>query len=233
MLNKRVFKQSLLRTTPVMVGYLVLGFAFGLLLQSRGFHPLWALASSLFVYAGSMQFVLVGLLAQNAPLTTVALTTLLVNSRHLFYGLSFVERFKTINWRRYYLIFALTDETYALFNTVSDVGSKEDQDDLYFYIAILDQLYWIIGSLAGSLVGSFVSFNSEGIEFAMTALFAVIVVEQFLNSKNHTGMMIGFCSAILSLIILGPNNFLLGALTVTLILLLVFKNWVEPKDERS
>ncbi|MDD3366199.1 MAG: AzlC family ABC transporter permease [Sphaerochaetaceae bacterium] len=228
MSSRAIIKQALLRTIPVMMGYLVLGIAFGLLLQKAGYHWVWALGISLFVFAGSMQFVLVGLLVQQAPLTTVAVTTLLVNSRHLFYGLSFIERFKKMGKRGLYMIFALTDETYALLCAAGEVGSTEDRDNLAWWMALLNQSYWVIGSTLGALLGSYITFNITGIEFAMTALFTVIVVEQWLNSKNHLPSIVGFVCATIALIWLGPAQFLLPALIVTVLMLLIMRNVVEP-----
>ena len=229
MSNRAIIKQAFLRTIPVMMGYVVLGVAFGLLLQNAGYHWVWALGISLFVFAGSMQFVLVGLLVQQASLTTVAITTLLVNSRHLFYGLSFIEKFKRMGKRGLYMIFALTDETYALLCGVGEVGSDEGRDKLAWWIAILDQSYWVIGSTLGAVLGSFITFNITGIDFAMTALFTVIVVEQWLNCKSHLPAIIGFVCAVLSLVWLGPAQFLLPALIVTVMILLVMRNVLEPQ----
>ncbi len=205
------------------MGYSVLGLAFGLLIQKAGYNWIWALFSSLFVYAGSMQFVLVSLLINQVPLATVVVTTLLVNSRHLFYGLSFIEKFKGLDKRRYYMIFSLTDETYALLTTLSNRGYKENEDDLMLAIAFLNQLYWITGSTLGAVLGSFVPFNTDGIEFAMAALFVVIVVEQFLANVNRKSTLIGFVCAITALMIFGPNQFLIAALGAVVIILLLLK----------
>lgn len=213
-------KKALLRTIPVMMGYVVLGIAFGLLLNSVGFNALWALFISLFVYAGSMQFVLVGLLSQQAPLATVAITTLLVNSRHLFYGLSFIEKFKEMGKKGFYMIFSLTDETYALLCSLED-------DSLYFPVSLLNQLYWVGGSLIGSILGSLITWNSAGIEFAMTALFTVIVVEQWKEAKTHLNTLIGIGCGILSLILFGADRFLLISLIATVLLLLATKPLLE------
>jgi 4-azaleucine resistance transporter AzlC len=225
--KKHIVKQAFLRTIPVMMGYLVLGIAFGLLLQHAGYHWLWALGISISVFAGSMQFVLVGLLVQQAPLTTVAITTLLVNSRHLFYGLSFIERFKHMGTRGLYMIFSLTDETYALLCATGDVGSKEEQDALSFWIAFLDQCYWVTGSVIGAILGTLSSFSIVGIDFAMTSLFTVIFIEQWLSTSNHVPAIIGGLCAILSLIIFGPENFLLPALLVAVMVLSVFRKKLE------
>jgi 4-azaleucine resistance transporter AzlC len=174
-----------------------------------------------------MQFVLVGLLVQQAPLTTVAITTLLVNSRHLFYGLSFIERFKHMGTRGLYMIFSLTDETYALLCATGDVGSKEEQDALSFWIAFLDQCYWVTGSVIGAILGTLSSFSIVGIDFAMTSLFTVIFIEQWLSTSNHVPAIIGGLCAILSLIIFGPENFLLPALLVAVMVLSVFRKKLE------
>lgn len=225
--DRAIIKQAFLRTVPVMMGYLVLGIAFGLLLQNAGYHWIWALGISLFVFAGSMQFVLVALLVQQASLTTVAVTTLLVNSRHLFYGLSFIERFKKMGKRGLYMIFSLTDETYALLCGIGEVGSNQDRDTLAWSIALLNQSYWVLGSTVGAVLGSYITFNITGIDFAMTALFTVIVVEQWLHSKSHLPAIIGFVCALISLIYLGPAQFLLPALIVTVILLLFMRTVLE------
>jgi 4-azaleucine resistance transporter AzlC len=227
MSSRGIFKQAFLRTIPVMMGYLVLGIAFGLLLQKAGYHWLWALGTSLFVFAGSMQFVLVGLLVEQAPLATVAVTTLLVNSRHLFYGLSFIERFKAMGTRGLYMIFSLTDETYALLCSVGEVGTANEREHLMFRIALLDQSYWVAGSVIGAVLGSFITFDTTGIDFAMTALFTVIVVEQWLSSPRHASALIGAACAVISLLLLGPGGFLLPSLAATVAMLLFARTKTE------
>ncbi|WP_422478357.1 AzlC family ABC transporter permease [Pleomorphochaeta sp. DL1XJH-081] len=221
--ERKIIKQAFLRTIPVMMGYGVLGMAFGLLLQRAGYHWLWALGISLFVFAGSMQFVLVGLLAQQASLATVLLTTILVNSRHIFYGLSFIERFKAMGRRGLYMIFGLTDETYALLCGLGDVGTQKDRDALSFWITLLDQGYWVAGSTFGALLGSYVTLDITGIDFAMTALFTVIFVEQWTAVKNHIPAIVGGVCSIVSLVWLGPGNFLLPALIATVTILLILR----------
>jgi 4-azaleucine resistance transporter AzlC len=223
-------KQAFLRTIPVMMGYLVLGIAFGLLLHQAGYHWVWALGISCVVFAGSLQFVLVGLLVQEASLTAVAITTLLVNSRHLFYGLSFIEQFRDMGKRGLYMMFSLTDETYALLCASNDVGSQEEQDARAFWIAVFDQCYWVTGSVAGAVLGSLISFNITGIEFAMTALFTVIFVEQWLSAKHHLPAIIGLICAVLSLVFIGPDNFLLPALVATVTCLLLGKSFIEDRS---
>jgi 4-azaleucine resistance transporter AzlC len=218
-----IFKQAVLRSLPVMMGYVFLGTAFGLLLQRAGYHWLWALGISVFVYAGSLQFVLVGLLTQGASLLTVGITTLVVNSRHIFYGLSFIESFKKMGKWGTYMIFSLTDETYALLCGTPFTGSSQENKRLKLYISALDQSYWVFGSLMGALVGDLITFDITGIDFAMTALFTVIVVEQWLSTKNHIPALVGFICAVIALLIFGPDQFLLPALITCVTLLMVFK----------
>jgi 4-azaleucine resistance transporter AzlC len=230
--DRGIFKQAFLRTIPVMMGYVFLGFAFGLLLQRAGYHWLWALAASVLVYAGSMQFVLVGLLTQGASLLTIAVTTLVVNSRHIFYGLSFIDTFKAMGKRGLYMVFSLTDETYALLCSTTPGASPEDTKRLLFTISALDQSYWVCGSVLGALMGNVIAFNITGIDFAMTALFTVIVVEQWLSTKNHVPALLGFLCAVISLVVLGPDQFLLPALTACMTILLVLRNPVERHNRK-
>lgn len=143
---KYACKQSL----PVMTGYIVLGLGFGVLLEAKGYGPIWALLMSLFIYAGSMQYVAIDLLTSGATLITAAIMTLMVNARHLFYGLSMIDRYRNTQPYKPYLIFGLTDETYSLVCS-GEVPSGIDQNKYYFYVTLLDQIYWILGSLLGSL----------------------------------------------------------------------------------
>lgn len=199
-----------------MMGYIVLGIAFGLVMNQFGFNLLWAVFMSVFIYAGSLQFVLAGLLAQGSPLVTIAITTLAVNSRHIFYGLSFIETFKRMGHRRPYLMFSLTDETYALFCSL-----PPDQKDPYTMgmIAVMNQLYWITGTLIGSVLGEVIPFELQGVDFAMTALFTVIVVDQLRFSSNKSPAVIGAMSSVIFLLLLGPDKFLLPALSVSVVAL--------------
>lgn len=183
-------RYALLRTLPVMAGYLVLGLGFGGLLQSKGYGLGWALAMSLLVYAGSMQYVAVDLLAGGASLIAAALMTLTVNARHLFYGISMVERYRDAGPAKPYLIFSLTDETYSLVCS-GEVPEGVDRRGYFFLVSLLDQLYWVAGSAAGALVGSLLPFDSTGIDFSMTALFLVVMTEQWRASRDHTAALVG------------------------------------------
>ena len=203
-------------TIPVMCGYLFLGTAFGATLAQAGFGPAWALMMSGLVYAGSLQFVMVPLMAAGASLATVALTALMVNARHIFYGVSYIDRFRRMGVLRPYMIFSLTDETYSVFCSLPG----EESDGVMLRVALYDQLYWIAGSLIGAALAQQLPFDMTGIDFAMTALFIVIALERALNREDRLPLMIGGVCAVVFLLLLGPDNFLAPALAVTAVLLL-------------
>ena len=219
-------------TLPVLMGYLAIGIAFGLMLQEIGYNFIWAFFMSLTIYAGSGQYLGVTLLSTAAGLGTVAVMTLLINFRHLVYGLSMLEKFRGMGWRKLYMIFSLTDETYALLSSAqAPVGV--DPRNFYFAIALLDQSYWIIGSVIGAVAGALIPVDTKGIDFAMTALFVVIFVEQWKESKCHLPAIIGGGCALASLCIFGADNFLPPALFVTVALLLYTRGHIESRASQE
>ena len=222
---KQTAKTAFLRTIPVMTGYLFLGFGFGIILQQNGYGVLWAFAMSLFIYAGSMQYVGVGLLTGGVSLATAALTTLMVNARHLFYGISMVDAYKGTGKRKPYLIFALTDETFSL---VSQGAPEHVERDRYFFlVSALNQCYWVVGSVLGALAGK-LPMDFTGIDFAFTALFITIFVEQWLTTKNHFPALVGVISAIVCLIVFGADGFLIPTMILIAAILVIY-----PKTEKE
>lgn len=220
---KRTLKAALIATLPVMTGYLVLGFGFGIILKSAGYGILLTFAMSLLIYAGSMQYVAVGLLSGGASLITAAMTTLMVNARHLFYGISMLGRYKGTGKRKPYLIFALTDETYSLVCSDDLPVPPEQRTNYYFLVSLFNHIYWIVGSVAGAVVGTLVKFNSEGIDFALTALFLTIFLEQWLTSKRHIPAIIGVAVSAACLLIFGSESFLIPAMLIIALLLCLYK----------
>ncbi len=209
--DNKVIKTAFKDTIPVLTGYLFLGFGFGILMQQNG-HSIWlALTMSLIIYAGSMQYVAVGLLTSGVGVITAALTTILVNARHLFYGISMIDSYKGSGKKKPYLIFALTDETYSLV-TKEDIPAGDTRHKYYFFVSLLDQSYWIAGTLIGSIAGNVLPINFEGIDFALTALFLTIFVEQWLNTKNHIPAIIGVVATTLCLLIFGKELFLIPSM---------------------
>ena len=216
-----IFRKAFLKSLPVMAGYIVLGIGFGILLRNAGFGPVWAFAMAAAVYAGSMQYVGVGLLAGGAGVLTTVLTTVMVNARHLFYSISMTGRYKNAGKYKPYLIFALTDETYSLLCD-GETPDREHADRYRFLVSLFNHLYWIMGCVLGSLLGAVLPFSSAGIEFSMTALFIASFTEQWLRTKEHIPALTGLLSTLLCLLLFGPERFLIPAmLLITLILTLL------------
>ena len=215
-----------------MTGYIVLGMGFGILLQKQGYGLLWAFLMSLCIYAGSMQYVTIDLLGSGASLVATALMTLMVNIRHVFYGITMLTKYQKAGRKKPYLIFALTDET---FSVVCDVDLPEgvEENAYYFWISLLDQIYWVLGSLLGSIIGSTLPFNSAGVEFSMTALFVVIFVEQWEKTKQHFPALCGVLLLLLSLFIFGADDFLIPAMIGITIALLIGEKWMEKGETRA
>lgn len=226
---KKTIHFAFLHSVPVMFGYLFLGIAFGLVLQEAGFGPLWAFASSLLIYAGSMQFLLPALLHSGTWLE-IAVMTLLVNGRHLFYGLSFIEKFKKMGKAYLYMIFSLTDETFSVLCSLTEIPEEVDEKKASFLIALFDHIYWVTGSVLGGLAGHFIGFDATGIDFAMTALFVVIFIDQWKGTKNHLPAVLGLFIGIGSLILLGANHFLLPTLFLTVAILILLRPYMNRKE---
>lgn len=226
-MKKSAIHSAFLDTVPVMTGYVFLGFGFGILLHRNGYGVLWSAAMSLFIYAGSMQYMTVSLLSGGAGLLTAALTTLVVNARHLFYGISMVDAYKGAGRKKPYLIFALTDETYSL---VSRTQPPEglSHHGYCFLVSLFDQIYWVSGSILGSVVGSLLPINYEGIEFVLTALFVTIFTEQWLSTKNHAPAITGLAATALCLAIFGKDVFLIPSMVVIALLLTLMR---KPEKE--
>lgn len=221
------FKASL----PVMAGYVVLGMGFGILMNTKGYGWYWAALMSLLVYAGSMQYVAIDLLASGANMITFALMTLAVNARHLFYGLTMLGKYKQSGKAKPYLIFALTDETFSLVCSAK-LPEGVDENCYYFFVSLFDQIYWIFGSILGAFVGAALSFNSNGVEFAMTSLFTIVVIEQWEKGNDHFPALTGFIVSLLCLIIFGASNFLIPSMIVISFLLLA-KHYIMKRQEKG
>ena len=228
MTAKYAFKQSV----PIMAGYIVLGMGFGVLLESKGYGVLWAIAMSVFIYAGSMQYVAINLITGGASLIATALMTLMVNARHLFYGISMLDKYKNTGKYKPYLIFALTDETYSLVCS-GTIPEGVDRNKYYFLVSLFDQVYWVIGSVIGSVVGSVLNFNTAGIDFSMTALFLVVFVEQWKSTKAHASAITGVAASVVCLLIFGAGNFVIPAMISITVILLLMRKFRKGSEEAA
>ena len=221
-MNKTVFKKALTACLPVISSFLVIGTGFGVVVQSRGYGALWAGAMSVFIFAGSMQFVALELIGSGASLLTAAITTVMVNLRHVFYGLSMVDKYKNAGACKPYLIYALSDETYSLVCNPPELLPGE-QRVFYLLVSAMDQASWVLGSILGGLLGAALPFSTEGVDFALTALFVSVVAEQWLSTKEHTPALLGLGLSLLCLLLFGAENFLLPAMLLILLGLSLYR----------
>ena len=228
---KKNIKKAFMKSLPVMAGYIVLGIGFGILLKKAGYGLFWSFLMGLTIYAGSMQYVAVSLLTSGASFISVALTTLMVNARHLFYGISMLDKYEGAGKKKAYLIFSLTDETYSILCN-DDNSEQLDRHWYRFFVSLFNQCYWVLGCVLGSVLGTVITFDTAGIEFSMTALFVTVFVEQWLTTKNHLPSIIGLLCSVICLAIFGANNFLIPTmLSITLVLLCVRNSVKEGRSE--
>lgn len=217
--NMAALKAAFPVTIPVMTGYLCLGMAFGVLMETNGYGVFWALLMSLVVFAGSMQFVTITLLTTAFDPIQAFLLAIMVNARHIFYGLSVLEKYKGLGKVRAFLIFAITDETFSLVSAVEPPEGVE-RKAFYFWLSFLDYLYWVTGSVVGALMGGMITFDTTGMDFALTALFVVLFMEQWKKKENRPAGIIGVACAAVSLAVFGADNLVIPAMMLILAVLL-------------
>lgn len=225
---KQAFKKAFPYTIPVLTGYLFIGIAFGVMYAEKGYNFLWAILMSVMVYAGSGQYLAVNFFVPGISFVQVIFLTFMVNVRHIFYGVSLLDKFNRVGKKRWYMIFALTDETYSLLCTTK-IPKGVEEDKFLFAISVLDHGYWILGSAIGAIAGTLLPISSEGIEFAMTALFVVIFIEQWMDKKNRIPEIIGVVTATVALLIFGPDSFVLPAMLAIVALLFIGRKNLEKE----
>lgn len=231
-MKSKALKAAFPHTLPVFMGYIFLGIAFGILISSKGYSVWWALLASVFVYAGSMQFVMVDILTTAFNPLSAVLMTLMVNARHIFYGLSMLGKFKSIGKFKPYMIFSLTDETYSILCS-TEPPEGVDRRWFMFFISVLDQLYWVTGSLIGAAAGTLITFDSTGIDFAMTALFIVIFVEQWEkagNMRERIPALIGVGLTAMCRLIFGKDSFIVFAMVGIFLCLSLMRPVLDKRE---
>lgn len=221
---KSILKKAIKDTIPVLSGYIVLGMGFGILMQTKGLGVWLTLAMSTFIYAGSMQYFAIDLLTSGATLIGTAIATLMVNGRHLFYGISMVDKYKNTGVKKPYLIFALTDETYSLVCSGNEKLSDSERKRYYFLVSLFNHIYWVLGSAIGALLGEVIPESAtKGIDFALTALFVTVFVEQWKSTKDHLPAIIGVFASVICLVLFGAEDFLIPAMIAITVALTVLK----------
>lgn len=223
---KKAFKAAWPKTIPIMAGFLFLGFSYGVYMNVSGFSFVYPMVMSAVIYGGSLEFLTVSmLLSPFAPLQ-VFTVSLMIQARHLFYGISMLEKFKGTGLKKLYLIYGMCDETFSV-NYVADIPADVDRGWFMFFVTLLNQIYWVAGATLGGLFGSLITFNTKGLDFVMTALFAVIFLDRLMTEKKHYTAAIGVLSALACRLIFGADSFMLPTMGLMLLLLTAFKKPLE------
>ena len=229
-MNKALIKYAFMQTLPIMAGYLVLGMGFGILLYDHGYSVLWAILMSITIYAGSMQYVAIDLISSGASILTTILMTLMVNARHLFYGISMLEKYKNTGWKKFYLIFGMCDESFTV-NCTVDPPEDVDRGWFMFFVNALNQFYWVAGATSGALLGYVIHFNTKGIDFVMTALFVVMFINQWEEAEDHKPALVGVVCSVICLILFGSDSFILPAMASIILCFLGMKKYEEKRKK--
>lgn len=225
----KALKVAFPQTIPIFTGFWFLGMAYGIYMNASGFSFVYPLCMSLLIYGGSLEFVAVEmLLSPFAPLQTFIMA-LLIQARHLFYGLSMLDKFKGLGWKKYYLIFGMCDETFSI-NCSADIPEDVDRGWFYFWVSLLNQFYWSAAATTGGIVGSLLKIDTSGISFVMTAMFVVIFLEQWLKEKEHSASLIGLTVSVLCLVVFGPDSFMVPTMVLIVGLLTLLRKPLEKKE---
>lgn len=228
----KAFRCAFPYTIPIFAGFWFLGLTYGIYMNASGFTFWYPMLMSLTIFAGSIEFVTVNLLLGSFnPLQALAVT-LMINARHLFYGISMLDRFKGTGWKKFYLIFGLCDESFSIEYTAK-IPPDVDKGWFMFFVTLLNHFYWFSGSTLGGIFGSLLRFNTEGLEFVMTAMFVVIFLEQWLKEKNHTASLLGLGLSLLCLLAFGAESFLLPAMAAILTVLTLLRRVLEKEGKEG
>lgn len=209
----KAFKAALPYTIPICIGFMFLGMSYGFLMRSKGFSFVYPMFMSLFIFAGSMEFVTVNLLLSSFNPLYAFFLTLMVNARHLFYGISMLEKYKNCGWKKLYLIYGMCDESFTINCTVKP-PTDIDRGWFMFFVTLLNHIYWVSGTVLGALLGYIIHFDTTGIEFVMTALFVVMFIDQWEKTDNHSSALTGLICSLVCLIAFGSQNFILPAMAL-------------------
>jgi 4-azaleucine resistance transporter AzlC len=231
-MKKKALKAAFPYTIPIFAGFWFLGLAYGIYMNVSGFSFVYPMIMSIIIFGGSLEFVAVEmLLSPFAPLQ-VFIMTLLIQARHLFYGISMLDKFKNMGWKKYYLIFGMCDETFSI-NYTANIPEDVDKGWFMFFVTLLNHLYWVTGATIGGLLGSLIHFNTDGISFVMTAMFVVIFMEQWMKEKHHISSYIGLGVATVCLILFGADSFMIPTMILIILCLTILKKPLESKEDNS
>lgn len=227
---KNSFKAAFPHTVPIFAGFWFLGLTYGIYMNVSGFSFWYPMLMSITIFAGSMEFVTVNLLTGAFDPLQAFVMTLMINARHLFYGISMLDKYKGTGWKKFYLIFGMCDESFSI-NYTADIPENCDKGWFMFFVNLLNHFYWFFGSTLGGIFGSFIGFNTEGIEFVMTAMFVVIFMEQWMKEKNHTSSLLGLGLSVLCLAAFGADDFILPSMIAILAVLTLLRKPLDKGGE--
>ena len=232
MIKKKIkaLKAAFPHTIPIMTGFLFLGMTYGIYMNVSGFGFWYPMLMSMTIFAGSMEFVTVSMLLGGFHPLEALTMTLMINARHLFYGISMLDKYKGTGLKKLYLIFGMCDESFSI-NYTANIPEDMDKGWFMFWVTVLNQFYWVLGSTLGGLFGSLLKFNTEGLSFVMTALFVVIFLEQWMKEKNHTSAIVGIVLSILCLVIFGKDSFIIPAMICILVVMTLLRKVMEKGGE--
>ena len=226
---KKALKFAFPKTLPIFAGFWFFGMSYGILMRVKGFSFMYPLLMSMTIFGGSLEFIAVSMLLSTfAPLQTF-LVALVIQLRHLFYGVSMLEKYKDTGWKKPYLIFGLCDESFSI-NYSTEIPEDIDKGWFYFFVTLLNQIYWVTGATIGGLLSNLITFNTEGLSFVMTAMFVVIFLDQWLKEKQHISSVIGLGVSLLCLVIFGKDSFMIPTMICIVVMLTLFRKPIEEKE---
>ena len=228
-MKRKALKAAFPHTLPILTGFCFLGMAYGIYMNVSGFSFVYPMLMSMLIFGGSLEFVAVEMLLSPFAPVSVFIMTLLIQARHIFYGIAMLDKFKGLGWKKCYLIFGMCDETFSV-NYTAQIPPDVDRGWFLFFVTLLDQIYWVASATLGGLVGSLLRFDTSGISFVMTAMFAVIFLEQWLKDRSHAPEYIGLAASLVCLLVFGPDSFLLPAMAAIVGLLAAFRRPLERKE---
>lgn len=229
---KKAFKAAFPYTIPIFAGFWFLGLTYGIYMNVSGFSFLYPMLMSITIFAGSMEFITANMLLGSFSPVQAFLMTLMINARHLFYGISMLDRFRGTGLKKLYLIFGMCDETFSI-NYTAQIPPDVDRGWFMFFVTLLNHFYWFSGSALGGIFGSFIHFDTEGLDFVMTAMFVVIFMEQWLKDKQHISALLGLGISVLCLLIFGADNFIIPSMAAMLLMLTGMRKPIERREERA
>lgn len=229
---KKAFLEAFPHTIPIFAGFCFLGMTYGIYMNVSGFSFWYPMLMSLTIFAGSVEFVTVNLLLGAFNPIQALVMALMINARHLFYGISMLDKYKDTGWKKFYLIFGMCDESFSI-NYTAEIPEDVDRGWFMFFVNLLNQFYWVLGATLGGVFGSLIHFNTEGLEFVMTALFVVIFMDQWMREKNHTASFVGLGLSLICLLVFGADDFMIPAMLGILGVMTLLRKPLEKGGEAA